>query len=165
MLLGLACALVNYLALSKFGLSKDIWTLEPSAIMQFAISFYAQQVLYITLLACVKMTFLLFYLRIFTERRTQRLLWATIVVNTHFALGFIVLSAAQCRPIRYYWTQFVDEGFGACIPAHIVARINGGVSVVMDIWIILIPLFQVNMLQLYWKRKVVVLLKFFTGIL
>lgn len=165
LLLGLACALINYPALNKFGLGKDIWTLEPSIILQFGIFFYVQQVLYLVLLASVKLTFLLFYLRVFPARCTQRLLWATIVINVHFALGFVVLSIVQCRPIRYYWAQYVEDGHGTCIPIHSLAWMNGAVSVAMDLWMIMIPLSQVSVLHLHWRKKLMGIIMFLTGIL
>ncbi|KAG5913066.1 hypothetical protein E4U42_001512 [Claviceps africana] len=167
---GLPCAVVNHLGLIRHGLGRDAWTMSTDDVSVFAMYFYVLEVLYLVDISLVKMTLLAFYLGIFpsvsTGRWTRRLLWGSVAINAMLAGGCVLVTVFQCRPVAHYWTQFVDDGAaggGWCIPATPTAWVNGSLNVALDMWMILIPLFEVRHLRLHWKKKTGVVIMFLLG--
>jgi hypothetical protein len=162
---GLPCTIINILGFTKNGLGKDVWTLAPSTVSEFARYFYIQQILYLFLISSVKLSLLFFYLSIFPGTRTRRVLWVTVAFTVVFGAIFIVVSIFQCTPIRFYWLQYVQDIDGKCTEINLLGWINGVVSVVIDVWMIGIPLSQIRKLELHWKKKVGAVIMFLTGTL
>lgn len=153
-LVGLPCTILNVVGLTDNGLGKDIWTLLPSEIVDFARYFFIQQILYIFLMTTIKLSLLCFYLTIFPGRRVRMFLWFTLAITLAFGAAFTVLSVVQCTPIRFYWMQYVQETNGSCININLMGWVNGAGSVIIDLWMIGIPLSQIQKLELHWKKKV-----------
>ncbi|KAG5979045.1 hypothetical protein E4U55_005633 [Claviceps digitariae] len=165
---GLPCAVVNHVGLIQHGLGWDAWTVPPHEISVFAMYFYALEILYLVDISLVKLTLLAFYLTIFpsvsTSPWTRRLLWGCVAFNSMLAVGCVLVTVFQCRPISFYWMQFVDEAAqGSCLPSAPTAWVNGSLNVAQDVWMILIPLFEVRHLRLHWKKKTGVIFMFLMG--
>ncbi|KAG8168528.1 hypothetical protein KVR01_001277 [Diaporthe batatas] len=126
------------------GSGKDVWT-------------------YFLNLAALKLTLLLFYLRIFTTPTMKRLLWATVVFDVVYGIVFTLVALVQCRPLSYFWLQWDREHQGTCININAVGWANAGISIAMDFWMLALPLSQLKGLQLHWRKKVGVALMFFVG--
>lgn len=164
-LVGLPCTVLNTVGLTNHGLGKDVWTLLPSTITEFARYFFIQQILYLFLMTSIKISLLCFYLTIFPGRTTRRVLWITVAVCVAFGVSFIFLSIFQCTPIRFYWMQYAQAADGKCLNINLLGWINGAVSVGIDVWMIGIPLFQIKKLELHWKKKIGAAIMFLTGAL
>lgn len=167
---GLPCALVNRQGLVHHGLGRDAWTMTTETISTFAMYFYILEALYLTAIALVKLTLLVFYLTIFpsvsTGVWTRRLLWGSIAFNVLLALVCVLLAIFQCNPVSFYWKQYVDTGLnGTCIASAPVAWVNASLNVALDVWMILIPLKEVWNLRMHWKKKIGVIVMFLTGTL
>ncbi|KHN93894.1 Extracellular membrane protein, CFEM domain protein [Metarhizium album ARSEF 1941] len=164
-LVGLPCTILNVKGLSYYGLGRDVWTLQPAAIVEFARYFFIQQILYVFLMTSIKLSLLLFYLSIFPGKITRLLLWITFAVNALSGVSFILVSVFQCAPIQFYWMQYAQQGTGKCLNINLLGWLNGVSSVAIDLWMIGIPLFQVKKLELHWKKKLGVAVMFLTGAL
>ncbi|KAG6004165.1 hypothetical protein E4U21_001344 [Claviceps maximensis] len=168
LLVGLPCAVFNHIGLIKHGLGRDAWTMSTNEVSVFAMYFYVLEILYLVDISLVKLTLLTFYLTIFpsvsTGAWTRRLLWCCVAFNAMLAVGCVLVTTFQCRPVSYYWMQFVDEAaVGSCLPSAPTAWVNGSLNVAQDIWMILIPLFEVRQLRLHWKKKAGVVFMFLMG--
>ncbi|KAK2596695.1 hypothetical protein QQS21_006210 [Conoideocrella luteorostrata] len=137
--------------------------MHPSEIVEFARYFFIQQILYIFLMTSIKLSLLCFYLTIFPGKKTRLVLWLTVAMNIMFGIIFTTISVFQCTPVRFYWMQYVQESDGQCININLTGWLNGAVSVVIDLWMIGIPLFQIKKLELHWKKKVGAAVMFLTG--
>jgi hypothetical protein len=164
-IVGVPSSVVNVAGLSAHGLGRDIWTLTPDTITQFAMSFYIVSILYVAEVFLLKLSILCFYMKIFPARPIQRLLWGTVVFNVLFGVAFILVVIFQCTPISYNWTNWKGEGGGTCVNLNAVAWANAGVSIALDLWMLALPLSQLRNLKLHWKKKVGVALMFFVGTL
>lgn len=162
---GLPATVLNVQGFTKNGLGKDVWTLNPDMVSEFARYFYIQQILYVFLITTVKLALLFFYLSIFPGTNTRRVLWGTVAVTTAFGLTFILLSIFQCTPIKFYWMQYVEDDKGKCTEINLLGWIHGVVSVAIDVWMIGIPLYEVRKLELHWKKKIGAAIMFLTGTL
>ncbi|KAG5983940.1 hypothetical protein E4U55_006647 [Claviceps digitariae] len=163
-LVGLPCTILNTTGLTHNGLGKDAWTLRPSDLVEFARFFFVQQILYLFLMTSIKLSLICFYLKIFPNRRVRLLLWSTFAVNLAWGFACILVTVFQCAPIQAYWLRYLQrEGSGQCLNMNVLGWTNGAVSVVIDIWIIGIPLYQMRKLDLNWRKKVGAVIMFLTG--
>ncbi|KAK6076408.1 CFEM domain-containing protein [Seiridium cupressi] len=156
-------AVINVSMLSANGLGRDIWTLTPDQITNFALGFWIITLLYFSEVFVLKLALLFFYLRIFPGKNMRRIILGTVAFDILFGLGFIVTALLQCRPISYNWTNWRGEGGGQCINISAVAWANAAVSISLDLFMLAIPLSQLRELNLHWKKKVGVALMFCVG--
>jgi len=147
------------------GLGKDIWTVTPKQITGFIRAFYAMELLYFAQVALLKLSLLFFYMRIFPGPTIRRLLWATIAFDIAFGVIFVIITVFQCRPISYYWNSWDGEHQGTCLNVNALGWSNAGISIVLDAWMLGLPLSQLVGLQLHWKKKIGVAMMFIVGTL
>lgn len=147
------------------GLGKDIWTLPDSEITSFVYWFYHMEYEYFLNLVLLKMSLLFFYLKIFPNKGVRIVLWATIGYNAVWGVAFILLAIFQCQPISFYWTGWDGLHEGTCLDANALGWANAITSIILDIWMLAIPLMQLRSLQLHIKKKIGVAIMFSTGTL
>jgi hypothetical protein len=83
-----------------------------------------------------------------------------------FGASFVLAAIFQCQPVSYFWTKWDEESTeGSCISINGLGWANAIGSIVLDLWMLGIPLSQLPSLQLHWKRKLGVGLMFCVGIL
>lgn len=112
-----------------------------------------------------KICVLLFYLRIFPGVTIRRLIWGTIGTATLSMVIFDVLALTQCQPISFYWKGWDQLHQGHCIGINSLAWAIAAVGIIMDFWILGIPISQLLHLQMKWKRKLAVASMFCVGTL
>lgn len=145
------------------GLGRNVWTLTPDQVTLFAEYFYIMTVLYFLQVALLKIALLFFYLRIFPNQLIKRLLWITIAFVAVFGILFVALGIFQCQPISYSWTKWDGEHQGRCLSINAIAWANAAISITLDIWMLALPLSQIHMLQMDWKKKASVGIMFCVG--
>ncbi|KAE8830382.1 hypothetical protein HRS9139_07006 [Pyrenophora teres f. teres] len=145
------------------GLGRDVWTVSFDQITNFVKYLYALEILYFLQLALLKLTLLFFFLRIFPKTIIKRLLWATIGFNVLNGIAFIIVAVFQCQPISFYWTKWDLEGTGKCVDINGLAWTSAIISIVLDIWMLALPLYEVFQLQLSWRKKLSVAVMFCVG--
>jgi hypothetical protein len=147
------------------GLGRDIWTLPFEDVITFTRWFYIMEVLYFLIVALLKLSLLFFFLRIFPTRNMRRMLWGTIAFDIAFGIAFTVAAIFQCQPVSYYWNRFDDGQTGKCVNINGLGWANAAISIVLDLWMLALPLSQVFTLKLAWKKKISVALMFCVGTL
>ncbi|KAK1984437.1 hypothetical protein LZ30DRAFT_432757 [Colletotrichum cereale] len=155
---------VGYLS-ENAGTGRDIWTLKPEMITENLLIFYIASMFYITGLATIKASILFLYLRIFPETRFRRILWYTQLVNLMGYIAFIAAAIFACQPVSYFWTGWSKETEGKCISVHAFSEGHGGFNVILDVWMLLLPLSQIYNLNLRLQKKLGVMLMFGIGVL
>ncbi|KAK1956059.1 CFEM domain-containing protein [Colletotrichum sublineola] len=161
---GLPSTVINSVGLAAHGLGRDLWTLSFDTITSFGYWFYVMEVLYFAQVTLLKMSLLFFYMRIFSHNALMKqLIWGTIAFNAVFGTTFIFLATFQCAPISFYWTKWDQEHQGTCMSINGIAWANAGISIVLDFWMLGLPLSQLKTLKLHWKKKIGVALMFFIG--
>ncbi|EFX04979.1 integral membrane protein [Grosmannia clavigera kw1407] len=145
------------------GLGRDIWTLPVHKIYKFGRFLYALEMQYFISLMMLKVSLLLFYLRIFPDRNVRRILWSTVAFVVGVSVSFIFLSMFQCRPISYYWTAWDGEHKGHCINGNAIAWAHAAFSIIVDFWMLAIPLSQLRHIKLGLTKKVGVAMMFCVG--
>ncbi|KAG6003994.1 hypothetical protein E4U21_001536 [Claviceps maximensis] len=164
LLLGVPCTVLNTVGLTAHGLGKDIWTLPPPTITAFVGYFFILEVFYLAEMAIIKLSLSLFYLAIFPGKKIRRLLIGTCILNVLYGMAFVLAGIFACTPVSRYWTQYVEkDSTGHCIDLNLFAWLHGGFNIVLDVWMIAIPLSQVKSFQMHWKKKCGVIIMFLMG--
>lgn len=165
--IGLPTVAITIFGLTAHGMGTDLWGLERSDLIAFGRFFYVIQILYIVLMAFVKLTLTFFYLNIFFGRGVRILLWGTAIFHVAGATAFSVGIIVQCLPISYQWEKYnyINDNAvqGHCININAAGWANSAISVASDLWLLAIPLSQIHKLKLHWKKKLGAALMFMTG--
>ncbi|KAL8973163.1 MAG: hypothetical protein Q9183_000126 [Haloplaca sp. 2 TL-2023] len=125
---------------------------------------YAFQILYLFCVTTVRISILLFYLRIFPKEVTSVLWKRCFYTVTALNLACFVtgLGAAIfiCTPISFFWNQ---TGRGHCV--NLVALLYSGASlgILMDIAVLVLPMPIVWTLQMKRSKKIGVMGVFLLG--
>lgn len=151
--------------LTANGLGKDVWTLQTSEISQFVLYFYVLEILYLAGISLVKLSISLFYMNLFAATVAPAVLWATVIFNILYGLIFVTGAIFQCTPVDYYWRQYLDASDGHCININLFGWLNAGIGLVIDLWMIILPMSQVLPLRLHWKKKIGVAIMLLLGTL
>lgn len=164
--LGLASTIMNVVGLAHYGLGRDAWTLPPHSLRYFAIYFYCMEILYVTLMALIKLSLSLFYLTLFVGPVIRRVVQLTVVVNIGTLIIAGLIAIFQCTPVPYFWRRFVEVGTrGHCININTGGWVFAAFSIAIDIWMLAIPMSQLHKINLHWKKKIGVTVMFLTGFL
>lgn len=165
LLVGVPGSVLNVRGLAAYGIGRDVWTLPYTYITDFTRVLYVMEILYFAEVALLKLSLLFFYKRIFPKNIIQRLLWATIIFDGVFGIVFVIVAIFQCRPVSYYWSGWDGESSGRCVNVNALAWSNAVISIVLDFWMLAIPMSQLIHLQLHWKKKIGVAIMFCVGTL
>ncbi|GAB1313475.1 hypothetical protein MFIFM68171_03685 [Madurella fahalii] len=159
---GIPSMSITIAVLAPSGLGRDIWAIPFENIDRIFRFAFISGVLYLPQVAALKLTFLFFYLRIFPSRRTRQLIWGTIVFTCLFGLVYLFVGIFQCWPIEYWWVWDGSPG-GKCMSKDGVQWSSAIISIVLDVWMMAIPLWNVRKLKLHWKKKIGVTAMFLVG--
>ncbi|KAK8033506.1 hypothetical protein PG991_002904 [Apiospora marii] len=116
----------------------------------------------------IKVAFLLFYLRLFGPVRQVRIMvWIGLGLVATFCIVYIIIELATCIPRPSDHDGFLDDVFFercfAFAPKILLAGCYFGV--IMDFYILLLPLSQLKGLGLPKKRKIGISFIFLTGLM
>ena len=117
--------------------------------------------LYVLTIGFVKISLLLFYLRVFPKRSFRILCWATLLFCVLSSIAFILVTVFQCAPIRYVWDKNIEGG--KCLNYNAVAWANAAINIFQDLIIVVLPIRETMSLQLSLKQKVGLVAMFFVG--
>lgn len=156
--------IINVQGLARHGLGRDVWTVGPE-LVTFAQFFFVEEVMYFIELSLIKLALSLFFFYIFPSKLIRRLLLGTTIFNALYGGAFVIAAIFQCTPISYFWTKEFTPSNGHCINLNVFGWVHAAISIVLDVWLIAIPLSQIPALKLHWKKKVGVIIMFLVGTL
>ncbi|PVH72157.1 hypothetical protein DL98DRAFT_611756, partial [Cadophora sp. DSE1049] len=152
-----------YITNSKHGIGQDIWKVPFDSITKILFIFWILESIYFVEVALVKIAFLLFYLRIFPDKKFRRGLWVLIVINAVTGVVFAIAICLVCKPISHAWNLWDMEHVGHCGNINALAFANAGVSIVLDVFTLILPLTQIWSLNLGLKKRIGIMLMFSVG--
>ena len=126
-------------------------------------SFWIGEAFYVLEIALCKVVLLLFYLRIFEDRKTRYIIWGTMAFVIAVAITFIATGFTSCQPLSYYWTRWDSEVKGHCSDENITAFSHAAINIACNFFIIALPISQVRNLNLSRRKKFAVMLMFLFG--
>ncbi|OHF00913.1 hypothetical protein CORC01_03741 [Colletotrichum orchidophilum] len=146
------------------GLGQDIWMVPPDNITQILLLFFVEELLYSFVVAVTKLSILIFYLRLFADNCFRNACYAMLGVTTVYGLGQMLGVVLVCSPVSYNWTQWDREHQGKCGDVHLMAFINGGVNIAIDLILFILPVTQFITVSWTVKKKIGVSLIFLVGL-
>lgn len=148
--------------MTVLGFGSHLWSLKDGALLQILRLFYVSEIVYVVVLALIKVSIVTMYLRIFWAYRP-------FYITCYVVLTFIILSSSiitiltilSCRPVQFFWDR--DILGGACLNITALAYANSGLAVIQDLIIIILPIFMLWNLQMSRKKKVFIGIMFALG--
>ncbi|KAG6362824.1 hypothetical protein INS49_007918 [Diaporthe citri] len=145
------------------GLGLEIWVLHEDQITTFLK--VPVQEHYILIIAIIKASILAFFLRIFPDERFKKVIWCTLVVDLLVGSMCFLLGIVQRVPTWLIW-----EGWKSKEPRGVVLDLNnlglahGGMNVVLDAWMLVLPFTQLYKLNHPLRKKLGIFAMFSVGI-
>lgn len=144
------------------GIGRDIWTLEPRQITDYLKDIYVVQILYYWEQGLLKLAMIAFYLRVFPTPRVRQLLWVSCGVISCFTVASTLAGAFSCTPAHYFW-DLQTLNCQHCIDINALGWANASISVVLDMWLLYIPMSQLRGMNLSLMKKLIIACMFFVG--
>lgn len=151
----------------KAGMGQDIWTLTHDEIDYYIKIFWVFGIVYTVTLALVKASICFLYLRLFTNRKFQKIVWATQAFNVALMITFVFAYAFQCTPPDYFWKMWQGRGVhhGRCVSFAMLSWSHSGIGIALDLWMLALPFWQVTKLNLPFRKRMDAFIMFGCGIL
>ena len=119
-------------------------------------------VLWASALSAVKLSLLLFYVRIFSIRKFRIAAYAVIPLVLGWWLSVFLEELLLCRPLAYNWDKKLDGSCGNLSAAYLAAGI---LNLLTDISVLVLPIPMVLNLHLPLRSRLALLATFCVGLL
>ena len=148
--------------LNGYGL--DVWTIPFEMLIEFVKWHWISTFLYLLQTGFIRLMYLLFFQRIFPNTKSQLVIWITVCITAAFGVCFPLIVIFQCWPIPYTWLQYTGTYEGRCTTdAEAVGYAHAIVSIILDVWILAIPIFHIYRLNIGTAKKIGVCIMFGLG--
>lgn len=114
-------------------------------------------------LTCIKLSILLFYLRLFPSRKFAYWAYANMAYTVCWGIASWIVNLNTCHPIAYFYDKTIPNGY--CNNQAISGTINGSLSLFGDVCILVLPIPMVWGLQINLRRRLALLGIFLLGTL
>lgn len=159
MVLLTALAAMEYIS-SRMGFGEHYWNIPTANGQTLLQLFYAAQILYITVQLSAKVSIALLFFRLFPARWIR----LTLKIFTAFMIGhgliFITVVIFQCWPIYSIWDKTIT---GKCVDITAVGYVGAALSIVEDIFLVLLPITELRKLQVSQRQRVLLSVMFAIG--
>lgn len=116
-------------------------------------------------LGFTKIGILGFYLRVFPSKKFRTICWVTIAVCVAYIPAFCLTTIFHCHPISYIWTSWTGESLGSCVNFNAFAWAHAIINIILDFFIMALPLPQIWGLNMGQRKRIMLLLMFCVGTL
>jgi hypothetical protein len=123
-------------------------------------SVYISTSTYLIVLGLLKVSLVLFYIKIFKTRRFEinaYIVLAFIIINT---LVIFLITIFLCSPVKSFWDRDIK---GKCIDQQGVAYANSASAIAQDLVLLILPLVSIRNLRIQLYRKIAVGFMFAIG--
>ncbi|PLN78833.1 hypothetical protein BDW42DRAFT_201964 [Aspergillus taichungensis] len=130
-----ACMLV----LNKHGGGYHGWDVPKSNLISFQKASYATTIIYVPMVFTVKLALLSVMLRIFApDRKKVIIIYISLAILVCYYVPALFIKVFFCRPVSAYWLG-TDNG-GTCINQQKVIIADSAISMISDLWILVLPI-------------------------
>lgn len=100
------------------------------------------------------------YFRIVPNDFHRITFWITLGVLIAYSLWTIASSIFICFPIAHFWDSSVP---GSCLDKKALWFSNAAMNILLDVWVLLLPIPAIYKLQLPTRQKLAIMLVFVVG--
>ncbi|KAF4443616.1 hypothetical protein F53441_11382 [Fusarium austroafricanum] len=150
----------------SIGLGLDMWYISSDYDIQLTFKYFLViEVLYLIALVLVKAAILSFFLRIFPDHKFRIIVKCTMIFNILVGVAFFVVVFLQTTPLSLFWEGW-EEKKGDLIMSGIThwSLPHAGLNLLLDVWMLILPLTQLWELGLKLRRKAGVISMFSVGL-
>ena len=117
---------------------------------------YANVILFPIAICLIQLSILLFYVRVFTLQnfRFRLALLACAGLAVGVCVSQVIPTIFQCTPVAYAWNKAIVGGH--CINVHVMWIIQDIFFLVLDIYIVVLPLPMIWNLQIARAEKIAI---------
>ncbi|KAK7974301.1 hypothetical protein PG990_011098 [Apiospora arundinis] len=136
---------------------------DPIQLEGWAKCLLAFEMVYFTSMSLPKMAIVFLYLRVFNWQgamRTSAYILLGLLAAT--SLSFVLVACFQCRPIAFWWDKKLPGG-GVCIDVQQFFHAQAIPGIILDVFIMTMPLSTIWALQLPTAKRVALALIFAIG--
>ncbi|KAL1596517.1 hypothetical protein SLS60_009164 [Paraconiothyrium brasiliense] len=123
---------------------------------------FVQEIFYYVVHWLIKASFLVFYLRLSPEVGFRRLVWIGLAANTVMLIFNELISILQCNPVIAVLRPF-EHPEAKCLERLVVFFVPASLNILLDIYILVLPIRVVWALQMPLRRKIAILSVFTFG--
>ncbi|KAL4781997.1 hypothetical protein BJX76DRAFT_305009 [Aspergillus varians] len=143
----------NMLVLNKYGGGYHAWDVPKSQFVNFQKASYAVTLIYVPMVFVIKIALLTVMLRIFApDRQKVLIIWTSIIILLLYYIPAFFIKIFFCRPISAYWLGTAATG-GSCLNQRSVIIADSSISIVSDLWILILPVPMLWSLQMSMMKK------------
>ncbi|KAH9905668.1 hypothetical protein F4778DRAFT_802119 [Xylariomycetidae sp. FL2044] len=146
------------------GWGTDIWAVPADNIEDQLIGYYALAVVYVVARLLIRISIILFYIRVFRASHSEYLIWGTFYVSLLVTVPLVLTAIFECTPVSYFWTRWDGQADGYCVNQKALLWAGWTTLLVYDLWIMGVPMRAVARLQLSKRKKTLVGIMFSTGL-
>lgn len=121
--------------------------------------------MYMIALGLTKISIVGFYLRVFPHENFRKICWATIGVCVVYIPAFALATIFHCTPVSYTWEGWRGETEGKCFDFNKFTWAHAVVNIILDIFIMVLPLKKVWQLNMSVKKRAMLVMMFCVGLL
>ncbi|KAJ3555327.1 hypothetical protein NPX13_g10376 [Xylaria arbuscula] len=155
-------AILSWLRTKGFGM--DLWAVPQQNINTILKGVLVASGSYVVAQALTRLSILCFCLRIFQVRPAKTMIYYTIVFLAALSIAHFTPTVVQCTPISYTWLRWDGEHHGQCINLRVFVWTTAILAILLDIWLIILPLLYISRLKLPLKKRIFVTSMFAVGI-
>jgi hypothetical protein len=145
------------------GMGRHVDTLPPPRFRRFLQDLYAMYHTYDFAVGLSRMSALFFYRRVFgtTSRTFVINFWTCLAANAAWLVIMSFVALFNCVPVNAFWDRALPgyDGY-TCIGTMNLQLGHGVTSVVIDLWLLLIPMPFVLKLQMTTRKKLLTVMVF-----
>ncbi|KAH7024879.1 uncharacterized protein B0I36DRAFT_366783 [Microdochium trichocladiopsis] len=140
----------------------DVLAQDPTALNKMLKRLFVEEIWYLGLHFLIKMSFLLFFLRLSPSSKFRIAVFCVIGANVFVTVGTWVLYCLQCIPLEAYWhpEKYPDV---KCLPFAVSLWLPATALICVDWAIFILPLSTILSLQMTMKKRLQVLAVVCTG--
>lgn len=113
---------------------------------------YPSAWLYNASTAMIKISLLIFYLRLSPQKWFRVAIWVTIAIITMYTLGICIPLIFSCKPISMNWDPYITEG--TCLNRPTLYILTAATNIISDLILFVLPIPMVIKLQIPTRQKI-----------
>ena len=147
---------------TSLGMGKHIGHVSTAAVQRIELDIYIGEIFYNVALTCVKLSVLIFYVRVFTMGQLwfRTSVWILGFLCIGWCVAITFLGCFQCDPPQAAWSLSVK---GSCLSQHNIYIGTAVPNVFIDLMLLILPLPIIKSMHAGGGRRIALALIFTMG--
>jgi hypothetical protein len=150
------CSTVTANLGTTYGWGHHIWDVKPEWSKPTLMTSWFNQLLLVIIMALVKLSLLISYLRFFTQPLFRRLTWAMVALIVSWALAYMIALFLVCKPLKDYW-ETIQFNPPNCIDQSASTFSFSITNLATDLMVLILPMRTLWMLKLPIRERLVLI--------